>query len=83
MVQCSSVYYEIFATQCGTCPPYTLRNTVTCGGVHIDMKGLSVCTISVKVISCAGNPISEYIKSVILKGFVLNIIMAHNCTMSY
>ena len=50
------------------CPAYTLRNSITCEGIRININGLSVCTISVKVISCAGNPISEYIKGVILKG---------------
>ena len=67
-LQCSSVHYKISATGCGICPAYTFTNSIICEGVHIDMKGLSVCTISVKVISCGNSLISEYIKGVILKG---------------
>ena len=52
------------------CPANTLRNNVTCEGVRVNMKGLiSVCTISVKAINCAKNPVNEFIKSVILKGW--------------
>ena len=67
-LKCSFVHYEISATGCGMCPAYTLRNSIICEGIRININGLSVCTISVKVISCAGNPISEYIKGVVLKG---------------
>ena len=70
LLQCSSVHYKISATGCGMCPAYTFWNNITCEGLVLndDMKDLSVCTIFVKVVNCAGNSVSEYIKSVILKG---------------
>ena len=65
-LQCSSVHYEINATGCGMCPTYTFTNGITCKGVYV--KSLSVCTISVKVVSCGRYSLSEYMKDVILKG---------------
>ena len=67
-LQCSLMHYEINATGCGLCPDYTDRNNITCEEVHINETGLRVCVISVKVLSCARNPFSEYKKGVILKG---------------
>ncbi len=69
-LQCSSVYYEISSAGCGMCPAYALTNNnyITCEGVRINVKGFSVCTISVKVISCDRYLLNEYTKDVILKG---------------
>ena len=51
------------------CPSYTLRNSITCRGVHIDVEGLVVCSIAVKASVCERNTIRESdIVNVVLRG---------------